>query len=128
MWVDFPVSVVYQQHGARQSTAESPILPSSGRVAPAFFKEGEEEGIITMKKLRLGKHSYPARCEFEMAVFILQNLDSYWSRFDKKHDEHRALIEYLGKAIHDMGGKGINGNQSRKICRIYSELFLRINN
>ena len=36
--IDFPVSVVYQQHGARQSTAESPILPSSGRVAPYFLK------------------------------------------------------------------------------------------
>jgi hypothetical protein len=81
-----------------------------------------------MKKLHLGKHSYPARCEFEMAVFILQNLEPHWYRGDKKYDEHRALIEYLGKAIHDIGVKGINGNQSRKICRIYSELFSRINN
>jgi len=45
LWVDFSACIIYQQHGARQSTAESPILPSSGRVAPYFSKEGEEEGI-----------------------------------------------------------------------------------
>ena len=81
-----------------------------------------------MKKLRLAKHSSPARQEFEMSVFILQNLDSRFSRYEKKDEEHRELIKYLGKAIHDMGDKGINGNQSRKICRIYSEVFSRINN
>ena len=43
--IDFSAYTIYQQHGARQSTAESPILPSSGRVAPYFSKEEEEEGI-----------------------------------------------------------------------------------